>query len=94
MFSCFTTEILEGFDIQWTSGYAETERQFVRLTCSIIDYYNTNFSNPATTSHICLTYDEFERRCKDFDKSTVSQIFALQLMQVGNLALQGLLRKK
>ncbi|KAK3162994.1 hypothetical protein QOZ80_1BG0096320 [Eleusine coracana subsp. coracana] len=82
--ACFTTEILDGFDILRTSGYAETERQYVYLTSSIIEYCNTNFSNLANTSHVCLTYNEFERRCKDFDKSksTMSEIFALQLMQV------------
>ncbi|GJM91908.1 hypothetical protein PR202_ga08328 [Eleusine coracana subsp. coracana] len=35
--ACFTTEILDGFDILRTSGYAETERQYVYLTSSIID---------------------------------------------------------
>ncbi|KAK3166482.1 hypothetical protein QOZ80_1AG0046330 [Eleusine coracana subsp. coracana] len=85
--ACFTTEILDGFDILRTSGYAETERQYVYLTSSIIEYCNTNFSNLANSSHVCLTYNEFERRCKDFDKSksTVSEIFALQLMQVPQL---------
>ncbi|TVU36880.1 hypothetical protein EJB05_18833 [Eragrostis curvula] len=47
---CFTTEILDGFDIQRTSGYADTER-----LCKV---------------------------SKDPEKLTVSQIFALQLMQV------------
>ncbi|GJN16753.1 hypothetical protein PR202_gb03774 [Eleusine coracana subsp. coracana] len=49
--ACFTTEILDGFDILRTSGYAETERQYVYLTSSIIEYCNTNFSNLANTSH-------------------------------------------
>jgi crossover junction endonuclease MUS81 len=84
IFSRFTTEVLGGFDIQRTSGYADTERLYVRLTCSIIEYYSTNFSNLANNCHVCLTYNEFERRCKDFEKSTVSvsQIFGHQLMQV------------
>ncbi|KAK3162993.1 hypothetical protein QOZ80_1BG0096300 [Eleusine coracana subsp. coracana] len=51
--ACFTTEILEGFDVLRTSG-----------------------------SRVCPTYDEFERNCRCLKRKTVSQIFALQLMQV------------
>ncbi|KAL6616686.1 hypothetical protein ACP70R_038956 [Stipagrostis hirtigluma subsp. patula] len=80
--ACFTTEILDGFDVQRTSGYADTERRYGHLTYSIIEYYNTNFSHVASTSRICPTYDEFFGRCRDLEKTTVSQIFALQLMQV------------
>ncbi|XP_062208067.1 crossover junction endonuclease MUS81-like isoform X2 [Phragmites australis] len=80
--ACFTTEILEGFDVHRTSGYAETERTYGHLTHSIIEYYDTNFSTLANTARVCPTYDEFEARCHDLQKTTVSQIFALQLMQV------------
>uniref|UniRef100_M8BEQ0 Crossover junction endonuclease MUS81 n=1 Tax=Aegilops tauschii TaxID=37682 RepID=M8BEQ0_AEGTA len=81
-FSCFTTEVLEGFDVQRTNGYADTEKKYGHLTRSIIDYYRTNFSAGADTSRLCLTYDEFVKRCSDLEKVTVSDIFALQLMQV------------
>jgi hypothetical protein len=41
-----------------------------------------NFSKVDNTSRVCPTYDEFVGRCNEFAKKTVSQIFALQLMQV------------
>ncbi|XBI67744.1 hypothetical protein VPH35_047046 [Triticum aestivum] len=80
--SCFTTEVLEGFDVQRTTGYADTEKKYGHLTGSIIDYYSRNFSAGADTSRLCLTYDEFVKRCSDLEKVTMSDIFALQLMQV------------
>src|SRR4051812_37548867 len=75
-FSCFTTEVLEGFDVQRTNGYADTEKKYGHLTRSIIDYYRTNFSAGADTSRLCLTYGEFVKRCSDLEKVTVSNIFA------------------
>ncbi|KAF0926787.1 hypothetical protein E2562_027395 [Oryza meyeriana var. granulata] len=80
--ACFTTEILEGFDVQRTTGYADTGRTYGHLTRSIIEYYSTNFSTGANTSRVCPTYDEFKKRCDDLKKITVSDVFALQLMQV------------
>ncbi|CAO1943015.1 unnamed protein product [Urochloa humidicola] len=80
--ACFTTEILDGFDVQRTSGRADTQKRYGHLTRSIIEYYNTNFSTVAKPSHVCPTYDEFKRKCCELEKTTVSQIFALQLMQV------------
>ncbi|PUZ53019.1 hypothetical protein GQ55_5G020400 [Panicum hallii var. hallii] len=80
--ACFTTEILDGFDVQRTSGFADTQRRYGHLTRSIIKYYDINFSTYAKTSHVCPTYDEFKRKCCDLEKTTVSEIFALQLMQV------------
>uniref|UniRef100_A0ACD5XGU0 Uncharacterized protein n=1 Tax=Avena sativa TaxID=4498 RepID=A0ACD5XGU0_AVESA len=80
--ACFTTEILERFDVQRTTGYADTEKRYGCLTLSIIDYYCTNFSVSADSSRLCMTYDEFVKRCSDLEKVTVSNIFALQLMQV------------
>ncbi|KAM0878709.1 hypothetical protein ACQ4PT_034715 [Festuca glaucescens] len=80
--ACLTTEILEGFDVQRTTGYPDTEKTYGHLTLSIIDYYSTNFSSRASTSRVCLTYDEFVKKCSDPKKLTVSDIFALQLMQV------------
>ncbi|XP_073360888.1 crossover junction endonuclease MUS81-like [Aegilops tauschii subsp. strangulata] len=81
-FSCFTTEVLGGFDVQRTTGYADTEKKYGHLTGSIIDYYSRNFSAGADTSRLCLTYDEFVKRCSDLEKVTMSDIFAVQLMQV------------
>ncbi|XP_044975843.1 crossover junction endonuclease MUS81-like isoform X1 [Hordeum vulgare subsp. vulgare] len=80
--ACFTSEILEGFDVQRTTGYSDTERTYGHLTLSIIDYYSMKFSIGANTSRVCLTYDEFVKKCCDPKKLTVSDIFALQLMQV------------
>ncbi|PAN26553.1 hypothetical protein PAHAL_5G021300 [Panicum hallii] len=80
--ACFTTEILDGFDVQRTSGFADTQRRYGHLTRSIIKYYDINFSTYAKTPHVCPTYDEFKRKCCDLEKTTVSEIFALQLMQV------------
>ncbi|KAM0912298.1 hypothetical protein ACQ4PT_012970 [Festuca glaucescens] len=80
--ACFTTEILEGFDVQRTTGYSDTEKKYGQLTRSIIDYYSTNFSAGADSSRLCLTYDEFVKRCSDLEKVTMSDVFALQLMQV------------
>ncbi|KAL6853410.1 hypothetical protein ACP4OV_019439 [Aristida adscensionis] len=80
--ACFTTEILEGFDVQRTSGYADTKRAYGDLTLSIIEYYSTHFSAFADNSRVCQTYDEFEAKCRGVKKKTVGQIFALQLMQV------------
>jgi len=82
IFSCFTTEILDGFDVQRTSGFADTQRRYCYLTLSIIKYYDANFSIYAKTSRVCPTYDEFKRKRCDLEKTTVSEIFALQLMQV------------
>ncbi|VAH68037.1 unnamed protein product [Triticum turgidum subsp. durum] len=79
---CFTIEVLEGFDVQRTTGYADTEKKYGHLTGSIIDYYSRNFSVGVDTSRLCLTYDEFVKRCSDLEKVTMSDIFALQLMQV------------
>jgi hypothetical protein len=79
---CLTTEILEGFDVQRTTGYPDTEKTYGHLTLSIIDYYSTHFSSRANTSRVCLSYDEFVKKCSDPKKLTVSDIFALQLMQV------------
>ncbi|CAM0885209.1 unnamed protein product [Alopecurus aequalis] len=80
--ACFTTEILERFNVQRTTGYADTEKRYGRLTRSITDYYGANFLANADTSRLCMTYDEFVKRCSDLAKVTVSDIFALQLMQV------------
>ncbi|CAO2196265.1 unnamed protein product [Urochloa humidicola] len=80
--ACFTTELSEGFDVLRTSGYTDTQRTYGYLTQSIIDYYSTNFCSLAKSASICPTYREFDEKCRSLQKNTVSQIFALQLMQV------------
>ncbi|CAO2167705.1 unnamed protein product [Urochloa humidicola] len=80
--ACFTTELSEGFDVLRTSGYTDTQRTYGYLTQSIIDYYSTNFCSLAKSASSCPTYGEFEEKCRGLQKKTVSQIFALQLMQV------------
>lgn len=83
-FSCFTTEILEGFDVQRTGGLGDTLRRYGYLTQAITDYYKLN-SCPAKskTTSTCLSYADFCKKCEDLDKLTVSDVFAIQLMQVG-----------
>ncbi|KAJ4804764.1 Crossover junction endonuclease MUS81 [Rhynchospora pubera] len=85
--ACFTTEILEGFDVQRTTGFADTVRKYGHLTKSIIEYYSANFSGNSSNfsrrdSMVCPSFGEFVRRCQDLEKMTVTDVFALQLMQV------------
>ncbi|CAL4959479.1 unnamed protein product [Urochloa decumbens] len=72
--ACFTTEILDGFDVQRTSGVADTQKRYGHLTRSIIEYYDANFSTLAEPSHVCPTYDEFKRKCCELEKKTVPQV--------------------
>lgn len=86
--SCFTTEILEGFDVQRTSGLADTLRNYGYLTQAIIQYYSSvniedKMNNPG--SGICPPFNEFIKRCQDLDKMTISDVFATQLMQVSTV---------
>lgn len=80
--SCFTTEILEGFDVQRTSGLGETLRKYGYLTQGINQYYRC-MDNERSNSRLCPQFKEFIRKCEDLDKMTVSDVFAIQLMQVG-----------
>jgi hypothetical protein len=81
--SCFTTEVLEGFDVQRTSGLGDTLRKYGHLTQAIFQYYKSEFfEDNNKCSAICPPYDEFVRRCQDLEKMTVSDVFAIQLMQV------------
>lgn len=81
--ACFTTEILEGFDVQRTTGFADTFRRYGYLSLSIKNYYSARFSaHDATNSRFCPIFNEFVKRCQDLEKMTVSDVFALQLMQV------------
>ncbi|CAA2953577.1 crossover junction endonuclease MUS81 [Olea europaea subsp. europaea] len=76
--ACFTTEILEGFDVQRTSGLADTLRKYGYLTQSIDKYYSSLDSGPG----LCLPFDVFIKSCEELDKMTVTDVFAVQLMQV------------
>ncbi|XP_060217477.1 crossover junction endonuclease MUS81 isoform X1 [Lycium barbarum] len=79
--ACFTTEILEGFDVQRTSGLGETLRKYGYLTQAINQYYRC-MDNDRSNTRICPRFKEFIRKCEDLDKMTVSDVFAIQLMQV------------
>ncbi|XP_029124879.1 crossover junction endonuclease MUS81 [Cajanus cajan] len=81
--ACFTTEILEGFDVQRTSGLGDTLRKYGYLTQAISQYYKSEiFEESVKCSGICPPFDEFIKRCQDLEKTTVSDVFAIQLMQV------------
>ncbi|XP_059651940.1 crossover junction endonuclease MUS81 [Cornus florida] len=81
--ACFTTEILEGFDVQRTSGLADTLRKYGYLTQSITRFYRSRLPvEKHKSSGVCPPFDEFMKRCQDLDKMTVSDVFAVQLMQV------------
>ncbi|CAI9102862.1 OLC1v1001216C2 [Oldenlandia corymbosa var. corymbosa] len=79
--ACFTTEILEGFDVQRTSGLGDTLKKYGYLTKAIYQYYKSlDFEHQS--SRVCPPYSAFIRRCEDLDKMTISNLFAIQLMQV------------
>ncbi|XP_057837987.2 crossover junction endonuclease MUS81 isoform X1 [Cryptomeria japonica] len=81
--AAFTTEILEGFDVQRTRDLADTVRKYGYLTLSIEDYYSiASHVTRNETYKPCMTYDEFVTKCRDLDKETVSDVFGVQLMQV------------
>ncbi|XP_076950494.1 crossover junction endonuclease MUS81-like [Bidens hawaiensis] len=77
--ACLTTEILEGFDVQRTSGIGDTLRKYGHLTQSITEYYK---SVDHQDLPICPSFDQFIERCQELDKITVSDVFATQLLQV------------
>ncbi|PKI62995.1 hypothetical protein CRG98_016634 [Punica granatum] len=81
--ACFTTEILEGFDVQRTSGLGDTLKKYGYLTQAITHYYTLEHPEEALLkAGVCPRFDEFIRRCQDLEKMTVSDVFATQLMQV------------
>ncbi|XP_057773896.1 crossover junction endonuclease MUS81 isoform X2 [Salvia miltiorrhiza] len=79
--ACFTTEILEGFDVQRTNGLADTLKKYGYLTQSINLYYRSLDPNQKCIEG-CPPFDEFIKRCEELDKMTVSDVFGIQLMQV------------
>ncbi|CAH1446394.1 unnamed protein product [Lactuca virosa] len=81
--ACMTTEILEGFDVQRTSGLGDTLRKYGYLTQSITQYYKSLGNEGEHVDFpICPPFDQFIERCQELDKMTVSDVFATQLMQV------------
>ncbi|XVE90775.1 hypothetical protein DITRI_Ditri20bG0104100 [Diplodiscus trichospermus] len=81
--ACFTTEILEGFDVQRTSGLHDTLRKYAYLTRAITQYYKLHLPEEHSRCNgICPPFDEFIRKCQELDKMTVSDVFSIQLMQV------------
>uniref|UniRef100_A0A7C9AK18 Crossover junction endonuclease MUS81 n=1 Tax=Opuntia streptacantha TaxID=393608 RepID=A0A7C9AK18_OPUST len=80
--ACFTTEILEGFDVQRTSSLADTLKRYGYLTLAIADYYKSSCEGGCRSTNSCPEYRDFIRKCEDLDKMTVSDVFASQLMQV------------
>ncbi|CAK7339400.1 unnamed protein product [Dovyalis caffra] len=81
--ACFTTEILEGFDVQRTNSLRDTLKKYAHLTQSIAQYYRLQLpEDQSTSAMVCPPFDEFIKRCQDLDKMTVSDVFAVQLMQV------------
>lgn len=82
VYRCFTTEILEGFDVQRTSCLTDTLKKYCYLTSTISKYYKEIFYEASEDSKICLLYDEFVQKCHYLDKMTASDVFGVQLMQV------------
>ncbi|KAK4841777.1 hypothetical protein QYF36_010280 [Acer negundo] len=81
--ACFTTEILEGFDVQRTNGLADTLRKYGFLTQAITQYYKLELpEDKLKYTGVCPPFEEFLKRCQDLDKMTVGDVFAIQLMQV------------
>ncbi|KAF5805973.1 putative ERCC4 domain, restriction endonuclease type II [Helianthus annuus] len=81
--ACLTTEILEGFDVQRTSGMGDTLRKYGHLTQSITEYYKSIGNDPKHQDlPICPSFDQFIERCQELDKMTVGDVFATQLLQV------------
>ncbi|WCJ39011.1 Crossover junction endonuclease MUS81 [Euphorbia peplus] len=81
--ACFTTEILEGFDVQRTSCLRDTLKTYAYLTRSIFQYYRTLVREDKPVSvGSCPPFDDFIKRCEDLEKMTVGDVFAVQLMQV------------
>lgn len=81
--ACFTTEILEGFDVQRTNSLRDTLKKYAHLTQSITQYYSLLLpEDQSKSTRVCPSFDEFIKRCQDLEKMTVSDVFAIQLMQV------------
>ncbi|VFQ61428.1 unnamed protein product [Cuscuta campestris] len=82
--ACFTTEILDGFNVQRTSGLGETLRNYGYLTQAIYHYYKS-MDYEHQSLEICPPFGSFIRKCEDLEKVTVTDVFAIQLMQVAQV---------
>ncbi|KAG0576544.1 hypothetical protein KC19_5G088600 [Ceratodon purpureus] len=84
--AAFTTEILEGFDVQRTRDVSETTQKYGELTTAIIDRYSEEVGKPGRPrgGH-CMRYVEFVEYCKDIEMERVTDVFGVQLMQVRNV---------
>ncbi|XP_010547335.1 PREDICTED: crossover junction endonuclease MUS81 isoform X2 [Tarenaya hassleriana] len=81
--ACFTTEILEGFDVLRTTGLGDTLRKYGFLTHAIYQFYKSWIIDDQNNDTVpCPPFDKFIERCQDLDKMTISDVFAIQLMQV------------
>ncbi|PIA53638.1 hypothetical protein AQUCO_00900305v1 [Aquilegia coerulea] len=81
--ACFTTEILDGFDVQRTNGLGDTLRKYGYLTLAITHHYRRLVSSDKNrNTKACPSFDDFIKECQDLEKMTVSDVFAVQLMQV------------
>lgn len=79
----FTTEILEGFDVQRTRDTSETVQKYGQLTTAIIDRYSLEVGKPGRhPGGYCMRYVEFVNFCKDVEMERVTDVFGVQLMQV------------
>ncbi|XP_021774401.1 crossover junction endonuclease MUS81-like isoform X5 [Chenopodium quinoa] len=84
--ACFTTEILEGFDVQRTTSLVDTLHRYGFLTLAITDHYKLiSSAEECKTAGVCPKYKQFIKKCEDADKLTVSDVFATQLMQVSQV---------
>ena len=69
--------------MQRTSGLGDTLRKYGYLTQAISQFYKSRvFDGHVKGSATCPPFEEFIRRCQNFEKMTVSDVFAIQLMQV------------
>lgn len=66
-----------------TTGLGDTMRKYGYLTQAIYQYYKLELlEEKSESSGTCPPFDEFIKKCQDLDKMTVSDVFAIQLMQV------------
>ncbi|KAF3437432.1 hypothetical protein FNV43_RR20185 [Rhamnella rubrinervis] len=80
--ACFTTEVLEGFDVQRASSLSDTLKKYGHLTQAITQYFKSQIPEEhCKDTRVCPTFNEFIKGCQDLDKMTVSDVFAIQLMQ-------------
>lgn len=83
MFRIFTTEILEGFDVQRTRDANETIQKYGDFTHAIIDRYAKEVGKPGRlATPACNTFLKFVEHCKDIEMERVTDVFGVQLMQV------------